>query len=313
LQQIGQPCRFFGEKKTPPISTISALRSLAHTVRALTLERQASMTFSELLPTLPGAAVGILMADFLRYFVAAALVYGLVWKLFGTALAGRRITSQDPKPGQMGREFGHSMVTVLLFAGSGLFIYSMFKLGLTQIYTDLAQYGWAWWWASLGLMMVAHDTWFYWTHRLLHRPWWFARFHSVHHQSVQPTPWAAYSFHPVEALIQTLFYVIMVHTLPMHDGMLFVFLTWMILRNTLGHSGYELMPWQATAHGPLRWLLTNSHHHDHHAAGRGNFGLYFTWWDRAMGTEDRSYIDNGDWRFLGASSPLGQKILNKSE
>lgn len=270
------------------------------------------MTFSELAPQLPQIFVGIVISDFLRYFIAAALVYVLLWKLGGKALAGRRIATEGPKPGQMRREFGHSMSTVLLFAGSGLFIYTMFRLGLTRIYKDLADYGWAWWWASLALMMVAHDTWFYWTHRLLHRPWWFARFHATHHQSVHPTPWAAYSFHPVEALIQSLFYVIMVHAVPMHGGMLFAFLIVMIVRNVLGHSAYEVMPWRATTRGPLRWLLTNSQHHYHHSAGRGNFGLYFTWWDRWMGTEDTAYLHNGDARFLsGSKSPTRSNTIEE--
>jgi sterol desaturase/sphingolipid hydroxylase (fatty acid hydroxylase superfamily) len=31
-------------------------------------------------------------------------------------------------------------------------------------------------------------------------------------------------------------------------------------------------------------------HHDlHHSEGRHNFGLYFTWWDRMMGTEHPDY------------------------
>jgi sterol desaturase/sphingolipid hydroxylase (fatty acid hydroxylase superfamily) len=174
----------------------------------------------------------------------------------------------------------------------------MQRMGLSQIYSDVGDRGWVWWWASVVLIVVLHDAWFYWTHRLLHRPWWFARFHATHHQSVHPTPWAAYSFHPVEALFQALFFVIMVHVVPMHEVALFVFTTWMIVRNVVGHSAYELMPWRATAHGPLRWLLTNSHHHYHHSTGRGNFGLYFTWWDRAMRTEDRSCIHDGDRRFL---------------
>ncbi len=256
------------------------------------------MTLAELLPEMPQAFAGILLADFLRYFIAAAAVYLLVWRVFGKALAGRRIANQVPKPGQMWREFGHSMSTVLLFGTTGLFIFTMHRLGFSQVYEDVAERGWAWWWASLALIIVLHDTWFYWTHRLLHRPWWFARFHSIHHQSVHPTPWAAYAFHPVEALMQALFFILMVHAVPMHELVLFAFTTWMIVRNVAGHSAYELMPWKAATRGTLRWLLTNSHHHFHHSGARGNFGLYFTWWDRWMGTEDRTYIENGDSRFL---------------
>lgn len=259
------------------------------------------MNFSQLLPDIPQIFLDILVIDFLRYFVAVLLVYGLVWRVFARQLQTRKILPVGPKAGQMAREFKQSMATVLIFAVSGLFIFLMDKLGKTQIYNEVADFGVVWWWASLALIVVLHDAWFYWTHRLLHQPWWFAKFHSVHHRSVQPTPWAAYSFHPVEALLQALFFVLMVHTVPLHGLVLFVFLTWMILRNAIGHSGYELMPWRACTQGRLTWLLTNSHHHFHHARNQGNFGLYFTWWDRWMGTEDVHYIGNGNARFLAVS------------
>lgn len=207
------------------------------------------MTLAQLLPDLPQTFLTILLIDFLRYFIAAALVYGLVWRVFAKRLQGRKILPDGPKPGQMAREFRQSMLTVLIFAVSGLFIFTMDKLGNTAIYQQIDALGWAWWWASLGLIIVLHDAWFYWTHRLLHRPWWFAKFHSMHHRSVHPTPWAAYSFHPVEAIVQATFFVIAVHTLPLHGGVLFVFLTWMILRNAIGHSAYELMPWRACTQG----------------------------------------------------------------
>ncbi|MBA3838282.1 MAG: sterol desaturase family protein, partial [Zymomonas sp.] len=32
-----------------------------------------------------------------------------------------------------------------------------------------------------------------------------------------------------------------------------------------------------------------THHDLHHTEGRYNFGLYFTWWDRLMGTEHPRY------------------------
>ena len=255
-------------------------------------------SFRDLLPEIPAAAAGIIAIDFLRYFVSAALVYVLVWWVFARALAARKIMGIAPKPGQKMREFKNSLRTALIFGSTGSVIFITTALGYSQIYGNLQDLGWAWWWASLGLIIVLHDAWFYWTHRLLHRPWWFAKVHSVHHQSVHPTPWAAYSFHPVEAIIQAMYMVTVVHVMPLHPAVLFIFMTWMNLRNAVGHSAYELMPWRACTTGPLRWLVTNSHHHFHHAVGQGNFGLYFTWWDRWMGTEDVRYIANGKARFL---------------
>src|SRR3546814_2958407 len=50
---------------------------------------------------------------------------------------------------------------------------------------------------------LLHDSFFYWTHRLLHRPRWFRLAHAVHHESRPPTAWAAMSFHPIEAVTRS--------------------------------------------------------------------------------------------------------------
>jgi Delta7-sterol 5-desaturase len=256
------------------------------------------VNLSDLILELPKIAAQILIADFLRYVLAAGTIYLLVWRVFAKQLDGRRILPDDPKPRQMWHEFMYSMSTVCIFALSGVFIYTMEKLGYTRIYANLDNYGWGWWIASLAVVTIAHDAYFYWTHRLLHRPWWFARVHRVHHRSLHPTPWAAYSFHPVEAALQSLFFVLIVHLVALHHTVLFIFLVWMIVRNVMGHCGYELIPWRAATRGALRWSVTNSHHQFHHARNKGNYGLYFTWWDRCMNTEDLQYISHGNARFL---------------
>jgi sterol desaturase/sphingolipid hydroxylase (fatty acid hydroxylase superfamily) len=63
----------------------------------------------------------------------------------------------------------------------------------------------------------------------------------------------------------------------------------MIVRNVLGHAGVELLPrsWLAGWWG--RWFTTTLHHDLHHAHGRLNYGLYFTFWDRLCGTEHPDY------------------------
>jgi len=174
--------------------------------------------------------------------------------------------------------------------------------GWVRIYDDAAAYGWPWWWASLALIIVAHDAYFYWTHRMLHSRRWFAAVHGRHHASLHPTPWAAYSFHPVEAAVQAAFLPLFVAVVPMHAGAIAVFLVHMILRNAIGHCGHELMPWTLSPRGALRWITPVSHHHFHHARNRGNYGLYFTWWDRWCGTEDADYLRYGDKHFVARSA-----------
>jgi sterol desaturase/sphingolipid hydroxylase (fatty acid hydroxylase superfamily) len=248
--------------------------------------------------SLPTLALTILGVDFLRYLFGAGLVWLVVNVMLRRHLAGRRILDAEPRPGQVRREFVYSLSTVVIFAANGFLIWLLAANGWTRIYDDVAAFGWAWWGASLVLIVVAHDAYFYWTHRLLHHRRWFGAVHGRHHASTQPTPWAAYSFHPVEAAIQAAFLPIFVLLVPVHAAVIGVFLVHMILRNAVGHCSHEVFPWHWTPRGAMRWITPVTHHHFHHARNRGNYGLYFTWWDRWCGTEDADYLSYGDAHFI---------------
>lgn len=254
-------------------------------------------------PSLPQLALTLFTIDFLRYALAAGLVWLLVEVVFGRRLAGRRILDGVRQPGQIRREFTYSLATVLIFASNGLLVWLLAAAGHLEIYPKVATRGWAWWWASLALIIVVHDAYFYWTHRWLHQRRWFRAVHGRHHASLHPTPWAAYAFHPVEALVQAAFLPLFLWLVPLHGGVIVLFLVHMILRNAIGHCGHELMPWRWARRGWLGWITPVSHHHFHHARNRGNFGLYFTWWDRWCGTEDREYLPYGDERFGRDAGP----------
>jgi Delta7-sterol 5-desaturase len=253
-------------------------------------------------PSLANVALTIWGIDLLRYLLGAGLVWLVVNVLLHRQLSSRRILDAQPRPGQVRREFAYSMSTVLVFAANGAMLWLLIEHGWVRIYDDVARYGWLWWWTSLVLIVVAHDAYFYWTHRLLHNRRWFAAVHGRHHASANPTPWAAYSFHPIEAAIQAAFLPIFVALVPIHAGAIAVFLVHMILRNAIGHCSHELFPWAWTPRGALRWITPVTHHHFHHARNRGNYGLYFTWWDRWCGTEDADYLRYGDTHFINGTT-----------
>ncbi len=59
-------------------------------------------------------------------------------------------------------------------------------------------------WYLLGLalvMPIIHETHFYLIHRLIHIPFLYKHVHSVHHNSVNPSPYSSLSMHPVELLL----------------------------------------------------------------------------------------------------------------
>ena len=243
----------------------------------------------ELVSTAAAAWPVIWLMDLLRYLVGAALMVAVLAVASAAWLRPRSVRIRVLAEGQRLREFGRSMLTVVVFSLVGTTVLVAYHLGLSRLYFAPDQYGWAWLVASFFVLVVLHDAWFYWTHRLMHLRAAFRWTHSAHHQSLAPTPWAAYSFSPAEAFVQALYLPVVLLVVPAHQAVVFLWMVWMVLRNVMGHSGVELLPrtWVGGWWG--NWLTTTLHHEMHHAYGRHNYGLYFVWWDRWCGTEHPDY------------------------
>jgi len=137
--------------------------------------------------------------------------------------------------------------------------------------------------------LLIHDTYFYWTHRLMHHPSVFKYFHKVHHLSTNPSPWAAFAFHPLEAIVEAGIIVVIAFIMPVHPLAIALFLLIMMVYNVYGHLGYELYPKGFTKTRIGKWINTSINHNQHHQYFKGNYGLYFLWWDRWMGTLRMDY------------------------
>ncbi len=245
--------------------------------------------------------------DFARYVIGAGSVYLIVNILLSRRLSNRKIRSKTPKFRQMAREFKSSVFAVAVFSLTGLLTQIGLEAGAITIYVDAPSYGSAYFIGSLVLMILAQDAYFYWTHRLLHLPKAFKRGHSEHHKSINPTPWTAYSFNAIEAAIHAIFVPLFLLFLPMHGFAIFLFLTHMIIRNAVGHSGYELFPRSWAVHPILGQITMVTHHDMHHSNGNSNFGLYFTWWDRMMGTEHPDYLARATGNPAAARKTIGAR------
>jgi sterol desaturase/sphingolipid hydroxylase (fatty acid hydroxylase superfamily) len=251
----------------------------------------------------------VLTVDFLRYFLTAAPFHAVFWVWRPGWIRSRRLQATEPGRARMASEFAYSMSTVVIFSAIGLSLVYAHRAGLTRIYEGVATHGWPYLVASVLVAIVAHDAYFYWTHRLLHWGPLFRLAHHVHHRSTSPTPWAAYAFHPVEALIQAGIYPLIVFLLPMHPIALTVFLTHMIVRNVIGHLGFEIGPAGFARHPFTRWHVTPTHHDLHHRFGKGNYGFYFSVWDEWMGTGRADYADAYDAVTAKRRAPQGRGAL----
>jgi sterol desaturase/sphingolipid hydroxylase (fatty acid hydroxylase superfamily) len=224
------------------------------------------------------SALAMTLIVALRYLAASGVF----------ALATRRV-----RPGlyrelapQIRREIGWSLASAAIYGiPAGIVAWGWQARGWTLIYDRWD--AWPLWYLPLAplIYLFLHDTWFYWTHRFMHRPGPFRAMHAVHHASRPPTAWAAMSFHPYEAATGAIVIPALVFLVPIHVAMLGVVLLVMTVMGVTNHMGWEMFP-RSLVHSRLgAWLITASHHQRHHENYRCNYGLYFRHWDRLCGTD----------------------------
>ena len=254
------------------------------------------------------------------YFAASVAVYGLLsgstywllWVRGRRALSHLKVQPHWPGPSQVRSEIAWSLVTIAIFTVVATLLYVAWDNGLTPlVYLDIQEYGWGYFFLSILLMVLLHDAWFYWSHRLLHHPRLFRRFHSRHHRSRTPTPWSTHTFHPVEALLQIAILPLIVFLMPAHPLAMVVFNLLLKVYNTIGHMGYELFPRAFGRHWLFRWSNSTTHHDLHHSRVKGHYGLYFNFWDRMMGTNLPEY--RAEFERITASRLLEEEALGATE
>jgi len=147
------------------------------------------------------------------------------------------------------------------------------------------------WWlpASLAIALTLHETYYYWLHRWMHHPKVFKIVHKVHHDSNITSPWTAFSFHPIEGVLQAIFLPALLMIVPMHLHVLIFQLTVMTFSSVINHLDIELYPKNFHKHILGKWLIGATHHSLHHKQFKYNYGLYFTFWDKWKKTESPLY------------------------
>lgn len=230
-----------------------------------------------------------------RYAIVAGIAFLAFYVILYTALSSRKIQKRFPKSSDYMREIGYSLLTIAIFGIVPLLLIKNPTVRpYTTLYTDIADYGLAWFIGAFPVMTLMHDTYFYWTHRFMHHPTVFRWFHLLHHRSTNPSPWAAYAFHPLEAIVEVGIFAVFLFTIPIHPLHFALFFLFSIIYNVYGHLGWELYPKGFSRHPIGRWVNTSVNHNLHHQHFKGNYGLYFLFWDRWMGTIRPDYEQHFD-------------------
>ncbi|AEI51383.1 sterol desaturase family protein [Runella slithyformis] len=186
-------------------------------------------------------------------------------------------------------DLGFSAITFLVFAIMDACLLLLESQGYTLLYFNVNDYGYLWLIASFCIVLFLDDMFFYWSHRAMHHPKLYKYFHRVHHESTDPSPLTAFAFHPSEAVVEQLMHVVLPFLLPLNFGVMIAWQIFSMLNNVLGHLGYEIYPRGWVKLPLLQFKTASTHHNMHHQLFNGNYALYFTWWDKWMGTEFKDY------------------------
>lgn len=214
------------------------------------------------------------MAGFLSAYLLLATSFRLVIR---EVLVKRRLgTFIDPrplKPGQIGWEIRHSILTMFFLSFSAVLALKLEQSGYLEIrWKDITFARAA---LDLALLAIWNEIWFFSCHWLLHRPWFFKKVHIIHHRSMTVTPFTSLSFHWFEALLLS---GTMISIQLMHGFNILSIMIWpgiSLICNTVGHSNFSFN----SSQGGTGFLENNWRHNLHHTQVSRNFGFWTPWPD----------------------------------
>ena len=220
-----------------------------------------------------------------RYFAIVWPIHHMLWKR--NPRKARRLSKREPTRETIRNEIRLSVISAFIYALPAAVVLEIWKAGGSAMYSSTPETALGWLWLPISglIYLFVQDTWFYFTHRIMHHRKLFAHTHAGHHRSVQPTPWASFSFDPIEAVSSAWLLPVLALVLPIHVGVALLILMLMTINSVFNHAGWEVYPdsWIKGWWG--RHIITASHHNLHHTKFKGNYGLYFRFWDKICGTD----------------------------
>ncbi len=138
------------------------------------------------------------------------------------------------------KHFWQTLILIPIFVVP--FLWIMYRYGIFQIYLNSHVIGLMV--LQFIAMMILHDAYFYWCHRVLHsKPFW--KIHGVHHRATDPTIVSSHVFHYIETFINFSFIVWFTLLAGILFGGLYyipalIFIVYTISWNVYGHGKKNL-------------------------------------------------------------------------
>ncbi|XP_030835386.1 delta(7)-sterol 5(6)-desaturase erg32 isoform X1 [Strongylocentrotus purpuratus] len=179
----------------------------------------------------------------------------------------------------------------------GILVTYIMNGGETKLYYSIKDYGWVYFLLSIPGLYVYNEASSYYTHRLMHHPILYRRYHKLHHHFKAPTPWTAAASHPYEFIIFQFLLEIPIFLVPLHAGVFLCCLIYGYYHSIISHSGIDL-------HSMFPWQPSVIFHDDHHKYFHCNFGVNTMIFDRLHGTLRKNNRFYSETTFGGKGAPI---------
>jgi len=221
-------------------------------------------------------------AGFLYFFILAAISYLIffVWK------KDRFHPGHEHDPKETRRAIKWSLLSI---SGNALLMMPVelgVAAGWSKLYFDPLAHGWGWLVAQCFLILAITETLIYWAHRFLHTDWMYHNIHKPHHSFVVTTPWAGVAFNPLDSFLQALPHHLCIFLFPVNAYVYLIFVSFLTMWAVMIHDRLSFFPSAVVNY--------TGHHTLHHWYYDCNFGQFFTFWDRLMGTYRNPETDAED-------------------
>lgn len=104
-------------------------------------------------------------------------------------------------------------------ATSGLLAwYAVHDGRFLTIYYKPNEYGWLWFFMQIPVIFVWQEYIMYWGHRIYHYPYFYKKFHKMHHAFKYPTAFSVTAIHPLELMSMQMMLLSPTVIFPVHWG-----------------------------------------------------------------------------------------------
>ena len=204
----------------------------------------------------------------------------IIWLV--TEKIGKKLQNQKEFKPMVGKEIFGTTATVITVSAISSWSITQYRLGQEIAFSWKEYPTFSMAIIQFLIILIGSDFFTYWKHYFLHRPYMFA-YHKYHHMFHNPSCFAGFSQHPIDALATFCPMYFATLTIVQINGYVYTFyILFFVHLNLYMHCGYSINFIEKIV--SFLWINSSEYHNIHHETTHYNIGEVSPLFDYIMGT-----------------------------